>query len=85
MDLMISVIEHVLGRWQTELLVTLGTPCNHSTIPERVRAFVQFVCGGGATKGWLAANGIWMVEATGILTVTPGQGEELLAILEAHL
>ena len=34
---------------------------------------------------WLAANGLWVAEATGILTITPAQRDALLAQLTALL
>lgn len=120
--LMVAVMEHVVGRWQQELLTVLGKPHEESTLAERVRAFVSFAGEGGVTQGefvvfaeavrrpalsapwlnylhtwfgfgddtssvpllmvWLAANGMWIAEATGILTVTTEQRRELLLLLD---
>jgi AcrR family transcriptional regulator len=120
--LMVGVMEHVVARWQDELVATLGTPLEESTLADRVRAFVCFAGEGGVTQGefvvfaeavrrpalsapwlaylrtwfgfgddpaalpllmvWLAANGMWIAEATGILTVTADQRRELLAMLD---
>ena len=123
--LMIAVIEHVIGRWQSELQDVLAVPLAESTLAERVRAFVLFAGDGGVTQGefvvfseavrrpelsspwleylrtwfgfgdgtdatplllvWLAANGLWVAEATGILTIAPAQRDALLAHLTALL
>ena len=120
--LMIAVIEHVVARWQHELLIALGRPLEESTLDERVRAFVRFASEGGVTQGeftvfaeavrrpalsapwleylrtwfgfgasvadtrllmvWLAANGLWIAEATGIVSVTDGQRRDLVDLLE---
>ena len=122
-ELMIAVIEHVIGRWQVELQDVLGVPLAESTLRERVRAFVQFAGEGGVTQGefvvfaeavrrpelsrpwleylqtwfgfgdgvdttplllvWLAANGLWVAEATGILTIDARRRTALLAQLSA--
>ena len=122
-DLMIAVIEHVIGRWQDELQDVLAVPLTESTLTERVRAFMSFAGQGGVTQGefvvfseavrrpelsqpwleylqtwfgfgdgvdttplllvWLAANGLWVAEATGILTITPEQRDALLIRLAA--
>lgn len=120
--LMVGVVEYVIARWQDELLATLATPFEESTLAERVRAFVNFAGEGGATMGefvvfaeavrrpalaapwlaylrawfgfgddrstvpllmaWLAANGMWIAESTGILTVSSEQRRELRALLD---
>ena len=122
-DLMIAVIEHVIGRWQDELQDVLAVPLTESSLTERVRAFMSFAGQGGVTQGefvvfseavrrpelsqpwleylqtwfgfgdgvdttplllvWLAANGLWVAEATGILTITPEQRDALLIRLAA--
>lgn len=120
--LMVGVMEHVVGRWQEELLTTLGMPLAESTLADRVRAFVRFAGEGGVTQGefvvfaeavrrpalsapwlaylrtwfgfeddaataplllvWLAANGMWIAEATGIVAVSSRQRRELLTLLD---
>ncbi|CAD6008144.1 Transcriptional regulator, TetR family [Agreia sp. COWG] len=119
--MMIAVIEHVIGRWQRELLETLDGPLEQSTLAERVHAFVLFASAGGVTQGefvvfseavrrptlsapwlsylrtwfgfgdeadsttlllvWLAANGLWIAEATEILTLEPARREALVSRL----
>ncbi|KQM13433.1 hypothetical protein ASF83_16905 [Plantibacter sp. Leaf171] len=121
--MMIAVIEHVVGRWQRELVEELGGPLEESTLEERVRAFVTFAGDGGASQGefvvfaeavrrpelaapwleylrtwfgfgedadattlllvWLAANGLWIAEATGIIDVGREQRAELVSRLLA--
>ncbi|WP_052492407.1 TetR/AcrR family transcriptional regulator [Leucobacter komagatae] len=121
--LMIAVIEHVIARWQRELLAELETPFEQSTLADRVRAFTVFAGSGGVTPGeftvfaeavrrpalaapwqrtiteWftfgsepataplmlaaLAANGLWVAESTGILTVSDARRAELLESLAA--
>lgn len=49
--LMIGVIEHVIGLWQTELCEVLAVPLEDSTLAQRVDAFVQFAGAGGVTQG----------------------------------
>jgi AcrR family transcriptional regulator len=125
--MMIAIIEHVIGRWQSELRTALGVPLEQSTLEQRVRAFVEFTGTGGATPGefavfseavrrpalsapwleylktwfgvgdgslpdatplllvWLAANGLWIAESTGILTVDRSGREALVAALLAIL
>jgi len=119
--LMVAVMEHVVGRWQDELLATLGKPLEESTLPERVRSFVRFAGEGGVTQGefivfaeavrrpalsapwlgylrtwfgfdqdgsdvlllvWLAANGMWIAEATGIVTISDAQRSGLITLLD---
>jgi AcrR family transcriptional regulator len=122
--LMIAVIEHVIARWQAELVEVVGVPFEESTLAQRVQAFVSFAGEGGVTQGefvvfaeavrrpqlsapwlaylrtwfgfgtgadtaplllaWLAANGLWIAEATKILTVTPAQRTAVLGRL-THL
>ena len=53
-DMMIAVIEHVITRWQNELLEELGVPFAESTLEQRVRAFVTFATGGGVSRGEFA-------------------------------
>ena len=118
--MMVAVIEHVLARWQAELSAALTVPLAQSTIAERVRAFVAFAGGGGATRGefvvfaeavrrpalaapwlaylrtwfgfdegddaplllvWLATNGLWVSEATDIITISPTLRTELIDLL----
>jgi AcrR family transcriptional regulator len=49
--LMIGVIEHVIGLWQTELCEVLAVPLADSTLAQRVDAFVKFAGAGGVTHG----------------------------------
>lgn len=119
--MMIAIIEHVVARWQTELLEVLGVPLEESTLEDRVRAFVHFAGSGGVTQGefvvfseavrrpalsqpwldylrrwfdfgaegdptplllvWLATNGLWISEATGVLEVSDAQRERLVALM----
>ncbi|MET3511560.1 TetR/AcrR family transcriptional regulator [Plantibacter flavus] len=121
--MMIAVIEHVVARWQRELVEELGAPLETSTLEERVRAFVAFAGEGGASQGefvvfaeavrrpelaapwleylrawfgfgedtdstslllvWLAANGLWIAEATGILDLGRDQRADLVSRLLA--
>lgn len=124
-SMMVAVMEHVVDRWQRELLQVLAVPLETSTLGERVSAFVRFAGEGGVTQGefvvfaeavrrselsapwlnwlrtwfgfgateeavplllvWLAANGLWIAEATGILAVTDAQRERLVATLESMI
>lgn len=117
-ELMVGVIEHVIGRWQTELVDELGKPLEESTLTERVRAFAAFAGRGGVTAGefvvfaeavrreelaapwlvylqtwfgfdesdqttplmlvWLAVNGLWISEATGVLVLSESRRANLL-------
>lgn len=52
--LVLAVVEHVAGAWETAMLESLGRPLEDSTPAQRIRAYVEVAAGDDVSRGDVA-------------------------------